>query len=73
MQQLRTTLLISFIVALAACNAKPDNNANATLTGKKAQLEELKKQHDKLTGEITKLEAEIRQLDPSTKTKRQSW
>lgn len=70
MQQLRTTLLISFIVALAACNAKPDNTANATLTGKKAQLEELKKQHDKLTGEITKLEAEIRQLDPSTKTEK---
>lgn len=70
MQQLRTTLLISFIVALAACNAKPDNNANATLTGKKAQLEELKKQHDKLTGEITKLEAEIRQLDPSSKTEK---
>lgn len=70
MQQLRTTLLISFIVALAACNAKPDNTANATLTGKKAQLEELKKQHDKLTGEITKLEAEIRQLDPSSKTEK---
>lgn len=70
MQQLRTTLLISFIVALAACNAKPDNNANATLTGKKAQLDELKKQHDKLTGEITKLEAEIRQLDPSSKTEK---
>lgn len=70
MQQLRTTLLISFFVALAACNAKPDNTANATLTGKKAQLEELKKQHDKLTGEITKLEAEIRQLDPSTKTEK---
>lgn len=70
MQQLRTTLLISFIVALAACNAKPDNTANATLTGKKAQLDELKKQHDKLTGEITKLEAEIRQLDPSSKTEK---
>lgn len=70
MQQLRTTLLISFFVALAACNAKPDNTANATLTGKKAQLEELKKQHDKLTGEITKLEAEIRQLDPSSKTEK---
>lgn len=70
MQQLRTTLLFSFIVVLAACNAKPDNTANATLTGKKAQLEELKKQHDKLTGEITKLEAEIRQLDPSSKTEK---
>lgn len=70
MQQLRTTLLISFIVVLAACNAKPDNAANATLTEKKAQLEELKKQHDKLTGEITKLEAEIRQLDPSSKTEK---
>lgn len=53
------------IIIFASCSSKSSDGGNATLNEKKAKLEELKKQQDKLNGEITTLQAEIIKLDPS--------
>ena len=67
MQRLRNTLLFGAIIFLASCGTNPENAGGSAIADKKAKLTELKKQHDELTGEISKLEAEIKQLDPSAK------
>ncbi len=65
MQQLRNILILSAVLTVAACGNK--SNESAVLTGKKAELETLKKEQTDIIGKITKLEAEIVVLDPSSK------
>ncbi|MEP6465488.1 MAG: efflux RND transporter periplasmic adaptor subunit [Parafilimonas sp.] len=50
------------IMLLASCGSKTNDNS---LAGKKAKLEQLKKQQDDLTKQVTDLQAEIIKLDPS--------
>lgn len=58
--------LVAFsLIALASCSAKTDSNSNTALAGKKAKLEQLKKQQDDLNQQIEKLQAEIIKMDPS--------
>ena len=60
--------LIAVVFSLYSCSGKTDaktNGGNAALAEKKAKLEELKKQQDALTKQITDLQAEIIKLDPS--------
>jgi len=54
----------AIIFSLYACSGKT-GTANSPLAEKKAKLETLKKQQDDLTKQITSLQAEIIQLDPS--------
>jgi RND family efflux transporter MFP subunit len=65
MQQIRNILILSAVLTLAACGNK--SNESSVLTGKKNELETLKKQQTDISGKITKLEAEIVVLDPSSK------
>ncbi len=66
MSKLNIIPVILFAV-LASCSGKTDTskNGNADLAQKKAKLEQLKKQQDDLTKQITNLQAEIIKLDPS--------
>lgn len=54
----------AIIFSLYACSGKT-GTGNSPLAEKKAKLETLKKQQDDLTKQITSLQAEIIQLDPS--------
>ena len=65
MQKIIQTVFIASAVTLASCGAKTENG-NATITEKKAKLEQLKKQQTTVTAEITKLENEIGALDPAS-------
>jgi len=65
MQQIRNIFILTVALTVAACGNT--SNESAALTGKKAELETLKKQQTEITGKITKLEAEILVLDPSLK------
>ncbi len=66
MRKINIIPVILFAV-LASCSGKTDTskNGNADLAQKKAKLEQLKKQQDDLTKQITNLQAEIIKLDPS--------
>jgi len=57
--QLKTGLSLSLLILLAACSSTVD---------KKAELEKLKKQHDKIADQIKKLETELK-INDSTSVK----
>jgi RND family efflux transporter MFP subunit len=57
--------LLTLILALASCGGG-SSEGDATLAGKKAQLEAFKKQQTELTGKIQQLELEILKLDPAS-------
>lgn len=59
--------LIAVVFSLYSCSGKTDakTNGSNTLAEKKTKLEELKKQQDALTRQISDLQAEIIKLDPS--------
>ncbi len=59
MKQLLKPILIAALFFLGACGSKPDNG----LAAKKAKMEDLKKQQEKLTADIAALQAEIDKLD----------
>lgn len=65
MQKIVKAVLIVSTIFLASCGAKSDQKTD-TLAKKKAKLEELKKQQQKLDEDITALQAEIVKLDPSS-------
>jgi len=58
MHKILTAVVISASFLLASCGNTSVKNAD-TIEGKKAQLTSLKSQQDKLTQQITTLEAEI--------------
>ncbi|MBG9375533.1 efflux RND transporter periplasmic adaptor subunit [Panacibacter sp. DH6] len=58
---------LSAFLFLASCGAKSDSGKGGDVAAKKAKLEELKKEQQKITDEITALEAEIVKIDPSAK------
>jgi RND family efflux transporter MFP subunit len=64
MQKIVKVVLFASSVFLASCGAKSDDSNN-TLTQKKAKLEELKKQQQKIEADIAQLQSEIVRLDPS--------
>jgi RND family efflux transporter MFP subunit len=64
MQKIIKVVLFTSSVFLASCGAKSDDSNN-TLTEKKAKLEELKKQQQKIETDIVQLQKEIAKLDPS--------
>lgn len=64
MQKLLQIIFIASAVTLASCGQKADNSP-AAVKEKKAKLEELKKQQQTVSADITKLEAEIAKLDPA--------
>lgn len=64
MSTINKILCFSLVLALASCGAKKSNNTNS-LAQKKAKLEQLKKQQDDLTKQISDLQAEIIKEDPS--------
>ena len=59
MKQLLKPIFIAVLFFLGACGSKPDNG----LAAKKAKMEDLKKQQEKLTADIAALQAEIDKLD----------
>lgn len=59
MKQLLKPILIAALFFLGACGSKSDN----TLAAKKAKMEDLKKQQEKLTADIAALQSEIDKLD----------
>lgn len=69
MQKIVTVVLFASSVFWASCGAKSDDSNN-TLAEKKAKLEELKKQQQKIESDIAQLQAEIIKLDPSTAPER---
>ncbi|WP_225975331.1 efflux RND transporter periplasmic adaptor subunit [Panacibacter ginsenosidivorans] len=66
MQKIVNIVLFGSALFLASCGAKSDATNNGGLAAKKAQLEELKKQQQKIGDDITRLEADIAKLDPSS-------
>jgi multidrug efflux pump subunit AcrA (membrane-fusion protein) len=66
MKKIVNIVLFGSALFLASCGAKSDTANGGDLTAKKAQLEELKKQQQKIGDDITKLEADIAKLDPSS-------
>ncbi len=60
MQHIQKTMLITVIVALAACGGKDP------VSVKRAELEKLKKEQTTITTNIATLEAEIAKLDPAS-------
>jgi len=64
MQKILKVVLFASSIFLASCGAKSDDSNNS-LTDKKAKLEELKKQQQKIEADIAQLQAEIIKLDPS--------
>lgn len=70
MQKIVNIVLFGSALLLASCGAKSDGNGSEDLAAKKAQLEELKKQQQKVGDDIAKLEAEIAKIDPSSKTEK---
>jgi membrane fusion protein (multidrug efflux system) len=65
MQKFVTTVVIVSAMFLASCGAKSDDKKTDALAEKKAKLEELKKQQQKLEQDITALQSEIAKIDPS--------
>jgi len=65
MQKIVNIVLFGSALFLASCGAKSDATNGGDLAAKKAQLEELKKQQQKIGEDITILEAELAKLDPS--------
>ncbi len=63
-KQLIGLLLITVIFSAVSCSPKK-NNGNDNLAKKKSKLEQLKKQQDDLTKQITTLQAQIIAADPS--------
>ena len=59
-------LLLGVLLILASCST----GDNKDLKAKKTKLEELKSKQSKLTDEITKLEADILKLDPTSKVEK---
>ena len=57
--------LITLILVLASCGGG-SSEGDATLAGKKAQLEAFKKQQTEIAGKIQQLELEILKLDPAS-------
>ena len=71
MQKIVNIVLFGSALFLASCGAKSDATKGGDLAAKKAQLEELKKQQQKIGDDITNLESDIAKLDPSaTKTEK---
>ncbi len=70
---MQTVFKISFaammVMILAACGSSSMKEANGDLKDKIAQLTKLKKDQEKLNGDIKKLEEEIGKLDSSTLVK----
>jgi RND family efflux transporter MFP subunit len=66
MKKIVNIVLFGSALFLASCGAKSDTANESDLAAKKVQLEELKKQQQKIGDEITKLEADIAKLDPSS-------
>ena len=64
MKQLRTTILILSVIAIAACGG--NKTGDAALKEKKEQLAKLKDQQTALVTQIAGLEADIAKLDPSS-------
>lgn len=65
MQKLIQTLFITTSLTLAACGGKQEGGS-ASLTGKKSELEKLKKDQVEISNKISTLEKEIAQLDTSS-------
>lgn len=65
MQKIIPILFISSALALASCGSSKEKAGSGAVAEKKAKLEQLKKQQLATAGEISKLEAEIAQLDPA--------
>lgn len=65
MQKIVNIVLFGSALFLASCGAKSGATNGGDLAAKKAQLEELKKQQQKIGDDISKLEADIAKLDPS--------
>jgi membrane fusion protein, multidrug efflux system len=65
MQKILNIVLFGSALFLASCGAKNDATNDGDLAAKKVQLEELKKQQQKIGEDITTLEADIAKLDPS--------
>jgi len=66
MQKIVNIVLFGSALFFASCGAKTDATNGGDLAAKKAQLEELKKQQQKIGDDITKLETDIAKLDPSS-------
>ncbi len=73
MKQIFTAFII-FSITLAACDGSTETTTTTTkvVTEKKAKLEDLKKEQEKLNLQIAALEQEIITLDPSQKTRGQT-
>ncbi len=65
MQKITNIFLLLTLVLLAACGGKKEENKE--VSAKKLQLEKLKKDQTDINTNISKLEAEILKLDPSSK------
>jgi len=66
MSKVRNLIFVTAVLIFSACGGKTDTSKGSTdLAAKKAKLEELKKQQDDITKQITTLQAEIIKLDPS--------
>ncbi len=63
MQKTKLIVVITAALFVASCGSKTDTNS---LTEKKAQLEELKKQQEATDVQIDTLEAQIARLDPAS-------
>ncbi|HTQ64408.1 MAG TPA: efflux RND transporter periplasmic adaptor subunit [Puia sp.] len=68
MKKILNAGILGGIVFLASCGA-PAKDGNPNLAEKKAHLQQLRQQQDKLTTEIQKLENDIATLDPSSAVK----
>ena len=66
MQKFVATVIIVSTMFLASCGAKSEEKKTDLVAEKKAKLEELKKQQQKLEEDIAALQTEIAKLDPSS-------
>jgi membrane fusion protein, multidrug efflux system len=69
MKRIMNIVIAAEIIFLASCGASASNDNQALLAGKKAQLEQLKKQQSTLNTDIQKLDDEIGKLDTSAAKK----
>jgi membrane fusion protein, multidrug efflux system len=71
MKKMANIGIAAMIIFLASCGASTPKADDSSLSGKKAQLEQLKEQQTKLNSDIQKLEDDIAKIDTSaTKTEK---
>jgi len=68
MKRIMNIVIAAEIILLASCGAGASTDTKTELTAKKTALEKLKSDQAKIGDQITKLEADIAKLDPSSAT-----